>query len=67
MDKNFKTVLENQIVTCFQNGDDNGIFAAQTMLDICDEAGEWYQECLKPAFKIIDTFNPKNQTQGEKK
>lgn len=65
LDQNFKTALENQIVTCFQNGDDNGIFAAQTMLDIYDDAGEWYTECLKPAFKLLDTFNPKNQ--GEKK
>lgn len=59
-DSHFKAGLENQIATCFQAGDDNGIFAAQTMLDIYDDAGEWYTECLKPAFKLIDTFNPKN-------
>lgn len=63
MDQNFKSGLEAQIATCFQAGDDNGIFAAQTMLDIYDDAGEWYTECLKPAFKLIDTFNLNN---GEK-
>ncbi len=56
----FKRVLENQIVENFQNGNEDGIIAAQTMLDIYDDAGEWYEECLKPAFKLIDTFNPKN-------
>lgn len=60
MDQSFKAGLEAQIATCFQAGDDNGIYAAQTMLDIYDDAGEWHTECLKPAFKLLDTFNPKN-------
>ena len=55
-----KKGLENQIIECFQSGDEEGIISAQEMLDIYDDSIEFYNECLKPAFKILDTYNPKN-------
>lgn len=60
-DSTIKTAFEEQIQQAFLADDEMSIFAAQQTLDIIDDSILFYNECLIPAFKLLDRYNPKNQ------